>query len=641
MKTSLKKLRGALRHERKGHRLQRIRAQLDELDQASQDMKDMRDCYDRLLSAAAATANSVYEFSESLGEMGDCLLEKTALTDDEESGKVLLMLGKVQLELQKLVDSYRSHIFQTITIPSESLLNELRIVEEMKRRCDEKREIYDEVIKKSRERGRLRSSKGECFSSHQMQAAHDEYDEEANTFVFRMKSLRQGQSRSLLTQAARHHAAQLSFLRRALKSLEAIEPHVKLVAEEQHIDYQFRGLEDDDGYDDDDDDDDDDDAEGGSESQDDSELSFDYGQNNQGQEVDASRSSMELDNVDVTFRQVATAVVAKENLERSLSSNSFAFRKDVKASSKSGPLLSEKKFDAAERLAQMRHSPSQRFNSYVLPTPQEAKVPVSGKSDSEVPQARRASLSNIPLNLWHSSPLQQNKYQKIVTHFSGPIRLHTQSILKESNDNTKSTRVPPHTTEALSPPRIDPYSRSDNKKAKRQAFSGPLTGKPLPNKPILSASGPISSNGYSQPFSGPLLRNPMPPLSSTPKLSSRMSPTFNSSPKISELHELPRPPAHLSRPPNRIAHSGPLMSKGQGYSATSNMVVPTAVSTLPMPPKIIPRSYSIPSRGQIEAALHASKPLETPADLKIPEDNASPPLTPIVIQNVQPVSLGL
>jgi hypothetical protein len=39
------------------------------------------------------------------------------------------MLGKLQFELQKLVDKYRSHIFQTITIPSESLLNELRIVE--------------------------------------------------------------------------------------------------------------------------------------------------------------------------------------------------------------------------------------------------------------------------------------------------------------------------------------------------------------------------------------------------------------------------------------------------------------------------------------------------------------------------------
>ena len=29
------------------------------------------------------------EFSESLREMGACLLEKTALNDDEESGKVI------------------------------------------------------------------------------------------------------------------------------------------------------------------------------------------------------------------------------------------------------------------------------------------------------------------------------------------------------------------------------------------------------------------------------------------------------------------------------------------------------------------------------------------------------------------------
>lgn len=43
----------------------------------------------------------------------------------------------------------------------------------------------------------------------QLQAAYDEYDEEATLFVFRLKSLKQGQSRSLLTQAARHHAAQV------------------------------------------------------------------------------------------------------------------------------------------------------------------------------------------------------------------------------------------------------------------------------------------------------------------------------------------------------------------------------------------------------------------------------------------------
>lgn len=45
----------------------------------------------------------------------------------------------------------------------------------------------------------------------QLQMARDEYDEEATLFVFRLKSLKRGQSRSLLTQAARHHAAQVLF----------------------------------------------------------------------------------------------------------------------------------------------------------------------------------------------------------------------------------------------------------------------------------------------------------------------------------------------------------------------------------------------------------------------------------------------
>ncbi|XP_076906701.1 uncharacterized protein At2g33490-like [Bidens hawaiensis] len=81
-------------------------------------MQDMKDCCDSLLLSAAATANSTYEFSESLREMGDCLLEKTSLNEDEDSGRVLLMLRKVQFEIQKLVDNYRNHISRTITVPS-------------------------------------------------------------------------------------------------------------------------------------------------------------------------------------------------------------------------------------------------------------------------------------------------------------------------------------------------------------------------------------------------------------------------------------------------------------------------------------------------------------------------------------------
>ncbi|EHA8590725.1 hypothetical protein COCNU_scaffold023065G000020 [Cocos nucifera] len=62
MKSSLRKLRGfALhRHDSKEKREHHPRAHQDELLQASQDMLDMRSCYDSLLSAAAAAANSAF-----------------------------------------------------------------------------------------------------------------------------------------------------------------------------------------------------------------------------------------------------------------------------------------------------------------------------------------------------------------------------------------------------------------------------------------------------------------------------------------------------------------------------------------------------------------------------------------------------
>lgn len=64
------------------------------------------------------------------------------------------------------------------------------------------------------ERGRLRHiSRGsaENFSSEDVQVALQDYQDEAALFVFRLKSLQQGQFRSLLTQAARHYAAQVWF----------------------------------------------------------------------------------------------------------------------------------------------------------------------------------------------------------------------------------------------------------------------------------------------------------------------------------------------------------------------------------------------------------------------------------------------
>ncbi|XP_011036141.1 PREDICTED: uncharacterized protein At2g33490-like isoform X2 [Populus euphratica] len=634
MKSSLRKLRGLAALHKHGHggdhkdrRDLPSLAQLDEFAKAYRDMQDMKDCYDSLLSAASATANCAYEFSESVREMGACLLEKTASNDDEEGRRVLLMLGKVQFELEKLVDCYRSHIHKTIISPSESLLNELQTVHEMKRLCDEKRDVYEYMVRQ-KEKGRGRSGKGESESMQQVQAAHDEYDEEATLFVFRIKSLKQGQCRSLLTQAARHHAAQLYFFKKALKSLEAVEPHVKLVTEQQHIDYQFSGL-DDDGRDDVDDDDEDyDDA------NDDGELSFDYGQNDQEQEVSTPKKSMELDLAGVTFPQVATLEMAKENLDRSYRTAS-SFKGELRTGTQSAPLFAETTSDPAGKTKKLTPSSTRKLNTYVLPTPADPKSSNPTGSGSSVSGTLKTSLSRRTPNLWHSSPLDQKKIEKLlgVEMSNKPTSKNSQSVLKESNNNTASPRLPPPLADGHLFSRLEPWAAFDSKKTRRYAFSGPITSEPLSTKPI-SAEHP-------QLFSGSLLRYPATQLLSppkvspirSPKVSPSASPTFVSPPKISELHELPRPPLSSTckspRAEGLVGHSTPLLPKGRMHPGTRKTPASNVASQLPTPSQVVARSFSIPSRSRRIMVAQSSG---------IVEDVASPPLTPISLCNNYPSS---
>lgn len=76
---------------------------------------------------------------------------------------------------------------------------------------------------------------------------------------------------------------QLCFFKKALNSLEEVEPHVQMVTESQHIDYHFSGLEDDDG-----DDEIEYNEEDGSEVHKDGELSFEHGVNDKDQDADSS-----------------------------------------------------------------------------------------------------------------------------------------------------------------------------------------------------------------------------------------------------------------------------------------------------------------------------------------------------------------
>ncbi|ESQ46846.1 hypothetical protein EUTSA_v10027730mg [Eutrema salsugineum] len=470
-------------------------AQIDGLARAAKDMQEMRECYDRLLSVAAATANSAYEFSESLAEMGSCL-EQIAPHNDEETGKTLLNLGKVQFELQKLVDTYRSQIFKTITRPSESLLNDLRTVEDMKQQCEEKRDVVKHMMMEHvKDKVQLKGSKGERLIRRQLETARDELQDEATLCIFRLKSLKEGQARSLLTQAARHHTAQMHLFFAGLKSLEAVEQQVRIAAERQHIDCELsdHGNEMECSGDDDDDDD--------RHVNRDGELSFDYITSEQRVEATTStpQGSTKMDDTDLSFQRPSPAGSATVNGDHREENQPTSYQ-DRRRSSHSAPLFPEKP------MRQMTPS----SNTYVLPTPTDSK--------SSSIFTKPVTKTNHSANLWHSSPLEPMK--------------------TESNLYSRLPRP----------------SETPHEAAPRHTFSGPI--KPSSTRlPV-----PVQSQAQAQ--------------SSSPRISPTASPPHASSPRINELHELPRPPGQFAPPrrsksPGLVGHSAPLTAWNQERSTVA------------------------------------------------------------------------
>ncbi|XP_057800478.1 uncharacterized protein At2g33490-like isoform X2 [Salvia miltiorrhiza] len=620
MKSSLLRMRiiGPNKGDPKGKWDHNFSLPIDGLTQATKDMKDMRTCYDSLLSAAAATANSAYEFSESLLEMGNSLLEKTTMHDDRESRGALSMLGKVQLELQKLVDSYRFHIVMTITNPSECLLSELRKVEEMKLQCDEKREMFEYIVAQIKEKGKSRHGKGETFSLQQLKVVRDEYEEAARLCAFRVESLKQGQSRSLFTQAARHHAAQLNFFRKGLQSLEAVEPYIKNVAEKQHIDYELSELNEGEK----------DDREIISESNDYGELSFDYRQKEQGLgSAYTLRNSMELDQLGAPSAH--TSWVKDVELQRSGSRNQWDQipSQRPRAGSHSAPIYPEK-FDAAERVREIRHA-LPKLTTYVLPTPADAK---GSNTTTSGPLSSPKLPAGTSKNLWHSSPLDMEKPKKFTDdQLSAHYILKPQIVVEESSTYKHSLPLPPLTEEAAIP-QVDTQSGFDAQKNLRQAFSGPIASKPSLNMTHI----PISSNDTPQSVSGLISRASGPQSSLLVNVSHNASPALATSPTPSELHELPRPPDTFGSKPMRsigtLGHSAPLVSPTNKNPFRQLR----EGSALPLPQLTVSRSFSIPSSGQREAAFHSGKLLGSPRSSGV----ASPPLTPISLLHMKSPNSG-
>ncbi|CAN7016986.1 unnamed protein product [Brassica oleracea var. botrytis] len=367
----------------------------------------------------------------------------------------------------------------------------------------------------------LKGGKGERLVRRQLETARDELQDEATLCIFRLKSLKEGQARSLLTQAARHHTAQMHMFLAGLKSLEAGEQQVRIAAKRQHIDCELS----DDGNEIEcsEDDNDDDDRHVNR----DGELSFEY--ITSGQRVEAlptPQGSMKIDDTDLSFPRPSPSGSATVNADHREENSTY---RDRTRSSHSAPLFSVK------QTRQMTPS----ANAYVLPTP------VDSKSFT-----KPVTKTNHSAHLWHSSPLE-------------PIK----PVHKDVESNLYS-RLP------------RPSETPQQEAAPRHAFSGPI-------KPS-STRLPVPAQTHQ---------------SSPPRMSPTASPPLASSPRINELHELPRPPGQLAPPPRRsispglTGHSAPITTWNQERSSavvSANIVA----SPLPVPPLVVPRSYSIPSRDQ-------------------------------------------
>lgn len=291
-----------------------------------------------------------------------------------------------------------------------------------------------------------------------------------------------------------------------------------------------------------------------------------------------------------------------------------------RAGSHSAPIFAEK-FDAAERAREIRPSVP-KLTTHVLPTPAYAKgsnMTTSGPLLSPVLHSQK--------NLWHSSPLDLEKPKKFTD--------------EESSSYKHSLPLPP-LTEGAALPQVDTQSGFDSQNIRRPSFSGPITSKSSLGMPHI----PISSNDIPQSVSGLLSRGSVPQAPLLVNVSHNASPSLSTSPKVSELHELPRPPDTFGFKPMRsmgnLGHSEPLVNRKREVSPTNGNPFRKSRegSPLPLPKLTVSKSFSILSSGERESALHSGKLLGSTQILESSEGVDSPPLTPISLLHLKSPNSG-
>lgn len=295
-----------------------------------------------------------------------------------------------------------------------------------------------------------------------------------------------------------------------------------------------------------------------------------------------------------------------------------------RAGSHSAPIYAEK-FDAADRAREIRAA-IPKLTTYVLPTPADAK---GSTTSTSAPLSSPILPVGSSKNPWHSSPLDIEKPKRFSDdQLSARIFSKSQRAVEENSNNKHLLPLPPLTEVAAAILQVEAQSGFDTQRMKRQAFSGPITGKPSLNVPHLL---PISSNESPQSVSGLVSRGSV----------VNVSPALATSTKISELHELPRPPdtcgSKAMRSIGALGHSAPLVNRNREVSPFRQS---KEGSPLPLPQLTVSRSFSIPSRDQRVAAFHSGKLMKSSRVVESTEEVASPPLTPITLSHMKPPNSG-
>ncbi|KAI5068061.1 hypothetical protein GOP47_0016406 [Adiantum capillus-veneris] len=589
MKSPFKKLRDlAVSKHNKVHEPSSLAEELLEPDDVTQDMESVesiRSQYEGLLTNAHIISGAAYDFSRSVQDMASHMLEAFGQYIDGEIGHVFSMLAKVQFEISKLLDIFAAHVSQTIITPTEKMIGEIQQVQVMKEQYDEKRNTFN-LLLKDMQKGKPKS--GKVDNMNRLASAKEEFNEQGQVLSFRLQSVTQGQSRSLITQAARYHSAQMHLFSKGLASITAMEPVMRQLALEKNIDRSM--------------------SEAG--------ISNDVSFEDVQEVEDASKYGVDSE----SLTSSPTALLETQDGAAETPEVDMAPKK-LDPTSKSAPISSSmyhQKETSRILETSLEASGQKKLSMYALPSPSNTGQGVDsskqnfGDSSTTLEVKKPASLgkpvdssTKLPFNASriHGMPAEQNaKHAK------------RDEKLIRFNELTNDVNVN----------KIPKMSRS-------YSHSGSISNKRLPgnrrqNDNISSSTASHLEETDPLYRSGPVSRSPM-PMFASPR-SQNVAPNLLSLPQISELHKLPPPPSPNST--GLIAHSAPLGKKA--HEAPQ----PKSGPTSPLPPPPLARDLGARSLSIPALRMHVPESQEESAH-DSQEGFPSPPLKPLVL----PVTMGM